>query len=100
MEDIVCDNDEACPCVGISACLLGHAVRFDGGHKGNRFLREMLAKHFEWVTVCPEVEMGLGTPREAIRLVQLDGETRLRGTRSGIDHTERMSSYIRRRIPP
>ena len=43
--------------------------------------------------------MGLGTPREAIRLVQLDGEVRLRGTRSGVDHTKRMSSYIQRRIP-
>ena len=99
MVDTTCDNANVRPRVGISACLLGHAVRYDGGHKGNRFLNETLSEHFEWVPVCPEVEMGLGTPREAIRLVQLDGETRLRGTRSGVDHTERMSSYIRQRIP-
>jgi len=55
--------------VGISACLLGQEVRFDGGHKRDRYITDTLGKFFEWVPVCPEVEMGLGTPRETLRLV-------------------------------
>ena len=99
MVDSTCDNANIRPRVGISACLLGRAVRYDGGHKRNQFLNDTLSEHFEWVPVCPEVEMGLGTPREAIRLVQIEGETRLRGTRSGEDHTHLMSSYVEQRIP-
>ena len=55
--------------LGISRCLLGEEVRFDGGHKQDNFLTEVLGGHVEWVPVCPEVEAGLGTPREAMRLV-------------------------------
>jgi uncharacterized protein YbgA (DUF1722 family)/uncharacterized protein YbbK (DUF523 family) len=55
--------------VGVSRCLLGEEVRFDGGHKRDRFLTEVLGRHIEWVPVCPEVEAGFGTPREAMRLV-------------------------------
>jgi hypothetical protein len=53
--------------VGISACLLGQEVRFDGGHKRDRYITDTLGKFFEWVPVCPEVEMGLGRPRETLR---------------------------------
>ena len=70
-EDLAVGN--ARPRVGISACLLGAAVRFDGGHKRDRFLTETLARFVEWVTVCPEVECGLGTPRESMRLVRQGG---------------------------
>jgi uncharacterized protein YbbK (DUF523 family)/uncharacterized protein YbgA (DUF1722 family) len=56
------------PRVGISACLLGEAVRYDGAHKRDAFLVEALGAHVEWVPVCPEVELGLGVPREPIRL--------------------------------
>ena len=56
--------------IGISACLLGQEVRFDGGHKRDPFLTGELARHVEWVPVCPEVEVGMGTPREAVRLWQ------------------------------
>ncbi|CDF83598.1 hypothetical protein PKB_2251 [Pseudomonas knackmussii B13] len=59
--------------LGISACLLGKPVRFNGGHKESRLCSEMLSQHFEFVPLCPEVAIGLGTPREAIRLV---GDTR------------------------
>ena len=55
--------------LGISRCLLGEEVRFDGGHKRDTFLTEVLGRYVEWVPVCPEVEAGLGTPREAMRLV-------------------------------
>ena len=55
--------------VGVSRCLLGEEVRFDGGHKRDRFLTDVLSRYVEWVPVCPEVEAGLGTPREAMRLV-------------------------------
>lgn len=54
--------------VGISACLLGQEVRYDGGHKRDRYITDTLGRFFEWVPVCPEVEVGLGTPRETLRL--------------------------------
>ena len=57
------------PRVGISRCLLGENVRYDGGHKLDRFLRDALGRHVEFVPVCPEVESGLPVPREAMRLV-------------------------------
>ena len=55
--------------VGISACLLGQEVRYDGGHKRDSFLVDTFGRFVEWVPVCPEVEAGFGTPREAMRLV-------------------------------
>ena len=56
--------------LGISRCLLGDEVRFDGGHKRDNFLTDVLGPYVVWVPVCPEVEAGLGTPREAMRLVR------------------------------
>jgi len=55
--------------IGVSACLLGKKVRFDGGHKRSRFITDSLAGHFEFVAFCPEVAIGMGTPRQPIRLV-------------------------------
>ena len=63
--------------LGISACLLGQQVRFDGGHKRDPFLVESLGAFVEWVPVCPEVESGMGAPRESMRLVLVSGEVRL-----------------------
>ena len=63
--------------LGISACLLGEPVRFDGGHKRDPFLVESLGQFVDWVPVCPEVESGLDAPRESMRLVQADGRIRL-----------------------
>ncbi len=54
--------------LGISACLLGEKVRYDGGHKLDRFLTETLGEYVEYLPVCPEVECGMGVPREAMRL--------------------------------
>jgi uncharacterized protein YbbK (DUF523 family)/uncharacterized protein YbgA (DUF1722 family) len=79
--------------VGVSACLLGERVRYDGGHKRDAFLVEVLGKHVEWVPVCPEVELGLGVPRPPIDLVEADGTTRLLVTTTGEDLTDRMQAY-------
>jgi len=84
--------------VGISACLLGEAVRFDGGHKRDPFLTETFGAFVEWVPVCPEVECGFGTPREAMRLVRVDNDVRLLTVRTAVDLTDRMAAYTRRRV--
>jgi uncharacterized protein YbgA (DUF1722 family)/uncharacterized protein YbbK (DUF523 family) len=84
--------------IGISACLLGEKVRYDGGHKHDRFLTDTLGRFFQWVPVCPEIEVGMGTPREPIHLVQLHGEIRLAGVRSATDHTNAMREYAGQRV--
>jgi uncharacterized protein YbgA (DUF1722 family)/uncharacterized protein YbbK (DUF523 family) len=84
--------------IGISACLLGEAVRFDGGHKREPFLTETLGPYVEWISVCPEVELGLGTPRESIRLTRAVDDVLLLGTKSGADHTARMRRFARQRV--
>jgi uncharacterized protein YbgA (DUF1722 family)/uncharacterized protein YbbK (DUF523 family) len=86
--------------IGISSCLLGETVRFDGGHKRDNFLVDRLGPHVEWVPVCPEVEVGLGTPRPALRLVQgvRPGEVRLVTPKTGEDHTEAMTAFARERV--
>jgi uncharacterized protein YbgA (DUF1722 family)/uncharacterized protein YbbK (DUF523 family) len=87
------------PRLGISACLLGDEVRFDGGHKRDPFLVEILSPHVCWVRVCPEVEVGMGTPRETLRLERRDdGGIRMVTTRTGIDHTGAMSAWARKRL--
>jgi uncharacterized protein YbgA (DUF1722 family)/uncharacterized protein YbbK (DUF523 family) len=87
------------PRIGISACLLGDEVRFDGGHKRDRFLTDVLGPHVEWVRVCPEVEVGMGTPRETLRLVRDgDGPIRMKTTRTEVDHTAAMQRWSRQRL--
>ena len=84
--------------LGISRCLLGEPVRYDGGHKRNQFLVDVLGQHVEWVPVCPEVEAGFGTPREAMRLVEDVAEPHLMTVRSHQDHTGRMRRYAKTRV--
>lgn len=84
--------------LGISRCLLGENVRYDGGHKLDRFLVNTLGRYVEWVPVCPEVECGLPVPREAMRLVGAPDAPRLVTVRSGIDHTERMRAWAAKRV--
>ena len=84
--------------IGISSCLLGEQVRFDGGHKRDAFLTETFGRFVEWVPVCPEVECGLGTPREAMRLVRVEDGVRLLTVKTGIDLTRRMERYSRTRV--
>ena len=84
--------------LGISACLLGEPVRFDGGHKRDPFLVESLGAFVEWVPVCPEVELGLGTPRETVRLEVHGGRVRMIASGSRIDHSDAMRAFARRRV--
>ena len=84
--------------IGISACLLGQEVRFDGGHKRDPFLTDVLGKHVQWVPVCPEVEVGMGTPRETLRLVRAGATARMVTTRTGVDYTARMNAWARGRV--
>ncbi len=84
--------------IGISACLLGESVRYDGGHREDRYLTRTLSRYFEWVPVCPEVECGLGVPREAMRLVGVPENPRLVTIRTGVDHTDGMKRWARERL--
>ena len=87
------------PRIGVSACLLGAPLRYDGGHLRNAFLTQTLGPHVEWTSVCPESEMGMGTPREPVRLVdEGDGPLRMRGARSDTDHTAAIRSWSAHRI--
>ncbi len=84
--------------LGISRCLLGDEVRFDGGHKRDSFLTDVFGRYVEWVPVCPEVEAGLGTPREAMRLVGDPQNPRLVTIKSGTDHTRALETLTTNRI--
>jgi FdhD protein len=84
--------------IGISSCLLGDEVRFDGGHKRDAPLLEAFAPHVEWVRVCPEVEAGMGVPREPVRLVNSGGSLRMTGVHTGADHTDVMREFAARRV--
>ena len=85
--------------VGISACLLGREVRFDGGHKRDPFLTDTFGRFVEWVPVCPEVEAGFGTPRESMRLVRADGRIRVLTHKTARDVTAMLDDYVTRRVP-
>jgi uncharacterized protein YbgA (DUF1722 family)/uncharacterized protein YbbK (DUF523 family) len=84
--------------LGISSCLLGHKVRYDGGHKLDRYLANTLSEYVDFVPVCPEVECGFPTPRESLRLVGDPESPRLVTTRTGQDFTNPMSRWARRRV--
>lgn len=84
--------------LGISACLLGQNVRYNGGHKLDPFLRDTLGRYVEYVPVCPEVEAGFGVPRETMRLEGNVDAPRLVKTRSRTDHTEQMRKWAEKRV--
>jgi uncharacterized protein YbbK (DUF523 family) len=84
--------------LGISACLLGQEVRYDGGHKRDPFLTDELGRYVEWVPVCPEVEVGMGTPREPVQLVRVGETTRMMTTTTAVDYTDRMNEWARARV--
>jgi uncharacterized protein YbgA (DUF1722 family)/uncharacterized protein YbbK (DUF523 family) len=85
--------------VGISACLLGDQVRFDGGHKRDGFLADTFGRFVEWVPLCPEVESGFPVPRESMRLVRSGAEIRLLTVKTQVDVTARLERYTHRRVP-
>lgn len=84
--------------LGVSTCLLGEPVRFDGGHKLDRFVRDTLGRYVEFVPVCPEVECGLPIPREAMHLSGDPEAPRLVTVRTGKDLTDQMRSWAARRV--
>ena len=84
--------------LGISTCLLGQNVRYDGGHKLDHFLTDTLGRYVEYVPVCPEVECGFDTPREAFRLVGDPESPRFVTSRTHNDFTERMMKWAKRRV--
>ncbi|HMK49184.1 MAG TPA: DUF523 and DUF1722 domain-containing protein [Thermodesulfovibrionales bacterium] len=84
--------------IGISSCLLGEIVRYDGGHASDRFITDTLGQYFAWVPVCPEVEYGLPTPREAMRLEGDPASPRLITKKTRLDHTHGMAKWIAVRV--
>jgi uncharacterized protein YbgA (DUF1722 family)/uncharacterized protein YbbK (DUF523 family) len=81
------------PKLGISACLLGQTVRYDGGHKRDIFLTDTLGRFVQWVPVCPELEVGMGVPREPVRLLGKADDPSMIAERSGKDWTAAMKRF-------
>lgn len=84
--------------IGISSCLLGNKVRWNAGHKLNRYLADTLGLFVEYVPVCPEVEAGFGVPRESFRLVGDPESPRLITFKSKTDHTDQMNNWAKKRV--
>jgi len=84
--------------IGVSACLLGEQVRYDGGHKHDPYITDILGRFFRLVSVCPEVGCGLPTPREAMRLEGDPAAPRLMTTRSRVDKTGQMLAYCNAKV--
>jgi uncharacterized protein YbgA (DUF1722 family)/uncharacterized protein YbbK (DUF523 family) len=86
------------PLIGISTCLLGENVRYDGGHKLDRYLRDTLGMYVEFVPVCPEVECGMTIPREALDLVFMNGTVHLMTQKTKTNMTPRMNKWMHKKI--
>jgi uncharacterized protein YbgA (DUF1722 family)/uncharacterized protein YbbK (DUF523 family) len=84
--------------VGISACLLGQRVRYDGRDKSDPFLKNTWGPYMEWVPICPEVECGLPVPREPMNLIGTPEACRLVTRETGTDHTEKLGKWIRKKL--
>ncbi|MGQ9569469.1 MAG: YbgA family protein [Thermodesulfovibrionales bacterium] len=84
--------------IGISSCLLGEKVRYDGNHKKDQYITDTLGHYFEWVSICPEVEYGLPVPREPMHLIGNPTSPRLVTIHTGIDHTEGMLKWAEKRL--
>jgi uncharacterized protein YbbK (DUF523 family) len=83
--------------IGMSSCLLGDEVRFDGGHKRDPLLIDLFGPHVEWIRVCPEVEVGMGVPREPVNLVRGAGGVRMITVNTKVDYTDTMREWAARR---
>jgi len=91
-------NEKTMIRIGVSSCLLGNKVRFDGGHKHDRYITGTLGNYFEFVPVCPEVECGLSIPREAMRLVGDPESPHLVTNKTGVDLTDQMNKWASNRV--
>lgn len=96
--DEVSPAENGTPRVGISTCLLGENVRYNGGHARDRFLTDTFGQFVEWVPVCPEVETGLGVPREPVHLVGDPDAPRVVTRKTNADVTDKMQKWARRRL--
>ena len=85
--------------IGVSSCLIGEKVRWNGDHKQNHFVREVLEKYFDYVSICPEMEIGMGVPRETVALYGNPKKLSMISKKSQTDWTKPMESYIKNRIP-
>ncbi|WP_115718718.1 YbgA family protein [Gallaecimonas mangrovi] len=86
--------------VGVSSCVLGEKVRFDGGHKLSRFIADELGRHFRFVAICPEMAIGMGTPRPTIRLVGHPDRPRVQGTKDlALDVTDQLNAFTQQTLP-
>lgn len=95
-------SDEVPLRLGVSGCMLGASIRYDGGHARDPFVTNGLGPWVEWVSVCPEVEVGMGVPRPTIRLIDREAEDgskaeRLVAPSTGVDHTDAMNELVRER---
>jgi uncharacterized protein YbbK (DUF523 family)/uncharacterized protein YbgA (DUF1722 family) len=86
------------PRIGVSSCLLGERVRYDGGHKRDSFVTDLLGRYVEWIPVCPEMEIGLGVPRDSLHLSDPGDGIHLIATKTGKDLTARMSRFSDRKL--
>ena len=84
--------------IGVSSCLLGKEVRYNGGHSHDRYITDILGQHFDFVDVCPEVEAGFGIPRETMRLVGDPDAPRLVTSRTGKDLTDIMATWAKKKV--
>lgn len=84
--------------LGVSSCLLGEQVRYDGGHKHDRYITDVLGRYFSFVPVCPEVGCGLPIPRESMRLEGDPAAPRLMTNRTRVDLTGQMLDYCSRKV--
>jgi uncharacterized protein YbgA (DUF1722 family)/uncharacterized protein YbbK (DUF523 family) len=84
--------------IGVSSCLLGEEVRWNGGHKKDRYVQGVLDKYFDYVPICPEVDVGMGTPRETVALYGTLENHKMISKKSQIDWTGKMTKYMNGRI--
>jgi len=84
--------------VGVSSCLLGQKVRYDSGHKRDRYVTDVLGRYFKFVPVCPEVELGMGVPRESVELRGKIDSPRMVGNKTGTDWTVKMNRFVKKRL--
>jgi uncharacterized protein YbgA (DUF1722 family)/uncharacterized protein YbbK (DUF523 family) len=85
--------------VGISSCLLGNKVRFDGGHKRSRYCTDVLSRYFDFQALCPEMAIGLGAPRKAVRLIRDEDLIRVVASDGSFDVTDKLTQYGRQTSP-
>lgn len=83
--------------VGVSSCLLGEKVRWNGDHKQHRYIKDTLSQFFTWTPICPEVDVGMGVPRETVSLYDDPNNPKMLGNKSGVDWTAKMNAYATKR---